>query len=205
MIPPPPHIQAELDRLFPGVRLEWNAHIGYWVLTTNLHHIDGTEAYDACYPAPGPLRGIEPYDWTNRAVVVVVGDLSTGERWPLHCERIVETMLRLYRGVKPAQIEEWMDEFEAREAKQEQRERAEQSKAAREAGAAAWDGMKRSIFSRSGARTPWSYAKNVDKEFARRQKAETSEQDAAAEAEVLRRARLGEAVTVQREIHAAAR
>jgi hypothetical protein len=200
VIPPPAHIQQALDREFPGVRLEWNAFLGYWVLTDRLFHIDGTEAYDACYPAPTALRGIEPYAYTNRKVIWVVGDLATGERWPLYCERIIEALQRAHRGVKPEQVEEYLDALEASEAAQEQRERAEQSKAAREAGAAAWDGMKRSIFSRSGRRTPYSYAKAVDRAFEKKRAQEDSEDLAAAEAEVLYRARRGEVTTVQRSI-----
>lgn len=208
MIPPPLHIQQAIDREFPGVLLQWNAFLGYWVLTTNLHHVDGTEAYDACYPAPTALRGIEPYPYTNRKVIYVVGDLATGERWPLYCERIIETLRRAHRGVKPEQIEEFLDELEASEARELERERAEQSKAAREAGAAAWDGMKRSIFSRASKRTPWSYSRNVDKAFVAKQAAEDRETDAAIEAEVIDRARRGEATVVQRTVgvpHGAAR
>jgi hypothetical protein len=202
VIPPPPHIQEALDREFPGVRLEWNAYLGFWVLTDDLFHIDGTLAYDQCYPAPKALRGIEPYPYTNRKVIWVVGDLETGERWPLYCDRILESLRKAYRGVHPSQVEAFLDDLEAAEAAEEARQRAEQSAAARAAGAAAWDGMKRSVFGRGFRSTPWSYARSVDRAYQKRMDQEALLEQAEIEAEVRAMASRGEMSLVRRMIGA---
>lgn len=110
----PRHITKMLERRFPGVKLQWNPRIGYWVLTDDLY-INGQKTYRANYEPPGSLVGIEPYRRSRRAAAFVLGSIRTGERWEPCRDNILNTLLRAFNGGKTWAKHDFIDRFEAQE------------------------------------------------------------------------------------------
>lgn len=110
----PRHITQMLERRFPGVKLEWNPRIGYWVLTDDLY-INGQKTYRANYAPPGSLVGIEPYPLSRRSAAFVLGSVRTGERWEPCRDNILNTLLSAFNGGKVWAKHDFIDRFEERE------------------------------------------------------------------------------------------
>jgi hypothetical protein len=111
---PPRHIQKMLDRHRPGMKLQWNPRIGYWVLTDDLF-IKGQRTRRACYKPPGALVGIERYPFSRRSLVWVYGDTRTGERWEPVRDLLLNTLNRAMNGGRIWAREQFLDDFEAAE------------------------------------------------------------------------------------------
>lgn len=183
MLQASPHLQRALDETFPGLKLEFNERTGYWVLVDDLYFVDGSVNLDVAYPPPGGLVGLEPYPLTRRAIIWMLGDPSTGERWEPHADLILNALYHAYSGARIDAIEEHLDRIEESEAKQEELDRAPMREAAREKAGEIFDRVVRgrSTFSDAGTSTPWKTERALA-EKARAQEEDTVDADAEAAA-----------------------
>jgi hypothetical protein len=174
----PPHIQRLLDEAFPGVRLEWNERTGYFVLSDDLFHVDGSVDYSAAYPPPGGLVGIEPYPLTRRALIWALGDPRTFERWEPCADLILNTLYQAHNGGRIDAIEEFIDKIEDGEAASAHRAKQAERERARDVAGSVFDRVVRgrSTFSSEHVSTP----QKVDRDLAAR---ELASADANADAE----------------------
>lgn len=120
---PPPHIQRALTKHFKTVKLQWNPRLGYWVITDDLY-VKNQVTYRAAYDPPGGLVGIEKYPRSRRALVWVLGEMRTGERWEPVRDNIMSSLKRAFVGSNRWAKERFMDEFEAKEIALEEKRKA---------------------------------------------------------------------------------
>lgn len=190
----PRHIQAALDRFFPGVRLEWNGVYEWWILTQEAVYPDGMVVRNQKRPTPRLLRGIEPFAWTSRGALLFWGEIETLHREPLSLVGILETLRKYWNGGSKQEAAREIDRLEEGEEAAHARVKEQQRLEGRDRAGDAWNALKRSSFGPGMRNTPWSHGRAVDKEFARQMQEQHGEMGAIADAEVAQRIKEGHGI-----------
>ena len=194
----PRYIQDALDREFPGVRLEWNPLVCWWILTEHACWPNGMPARNAWIPRTGLLRGIELFDQTHRRALLFWGRIEEGVKEPLSLFAILEALRRAKKGTTLRDTEAGINALEEREedrtARQKMRERSMSMDRARDV----WKDMHQSMFGRYHARTDWTHTRAINAEYEKREREQYGDQAAAADAEVAQRLREGHGIAAAR-------
>lgn len=192
MLRAPIYLQEQLDRLFPGVRLEWHPRLQWWVLTDYARWADGMPAKDIGLGVPNLMRGISPWEaHTNRGPLHFWGRIELDRRDALTMFGILHSLARARRAPTPEAVNKSVDELEAREAQAEEQQKRAQHAESRDRGMEAWHAVRRSMFGSGIRRTPWSHGRALDEEYKRRMREQTDGQEADTDAEVAQRLREG--------------
>jgi hypothetical protein len=109
------HIQDWLDRVWPGLKLEYNAVWGYWVITDYVTAPDGSPATGIFYKTPWNLLCLQHGEYTNRKLVYLLDDEDTGEPVFPTFDNIVQTLNLGYVGGSALGWETWLDRIEEQE------------------------------------------------------------------------------------------
>lgn len=195
MLKAPRYIQAALDRFFPGVRLEWHPRLQWWVLTDFAAYPDGMPAKNIALGVTNMMRGIAPWEKTNRGAILFWGRIEDGWREPLSLFAILETLRKHRRAPTKEAVNKSIDALEAREEAAEAAKKRAEHAASRDRALEAWDAVKLSMFGAGIRRTPWTHGKAVDAEYAKRTREASNGNEAEADAEVARRLKSGQGIS----------
>jgi len=133
-----PHIQAVLDRLYPGVKLRYNYEQYVWVLTDRFTFEGGAPAPDVLAKPTAMLRGCVGDQAVNEGVVAVFQDPDTKERWEPHLDLVLGFLNIAFHGNQLESINQVVDDMETEEDFAEALPKQKEREAAREAAENAW-------------------------------------------------------------------
>lgn len=193
----PRHIQEALDREFPGVRLEWNPLLCWWILTEDARWPNGMPARNAWIPRTGLLRGIEPWEWSHRKPTLFWGVIEEGIKHPLSLFAILDSLRKYRKGTRVRDAEDSIDALESREQDAADRLQRQRRDAAMDRAKDVWKDMHQSMFGRYVRKTDVSHTRAVNEEHARRER-ELQGDQGDADAEVARRMRSGHGIAAAR-------
>jgi hypothetical protein len=187
MLTAPAHIKYALERFFPGVKLQWNPRLQWWVLSDHAVWPDGKVTRNRWQTAPGLLRGIERFPTTTRAPILYWGEIETGKRDALSLFGILNSLRRYWTGGHQAAISRGLDRLEEGEQRAEERQKSREREASRARASETWESLHRSVFGAGIRKTPWTHGRAVDKEYDERMKEQYGDSAAEADREVARR------------------
>ena len=150
-------IQAELDAVFPGCRIQYVPLWGHWVITDYFAAPDGSPATSVYYPTPWNLFQLEEGEMTNRKIVFVLSHPDTNEPIFTSCENVLNTMYQAYTGGCSAAFNKWLDRMEEGEDAEREHVLKVSRDMDRESASAAWDRHRGKIISTNAGTTNMSH------------------------------------------------